>query len=185
MAPEILLGKPYDDKSDLWSVGCILYEMLVGVSPFRALNIVDLMKLIETRTITFPDSLECSEAVRQLITALLQKDPIKRIEWDDLFAHQWLVAVKPPAPVCSPPTPSLSKHEFLRVRDRANIILDYADTYIKAGGRHNVEGFVLVLKGLSVLMLAIEFCQRWDGDASDIDVGGRACEALYAKYAFS
>ena len=47
MAPEILKGEKYDAKSDLWSVGTIIYEMLVGRAPFRAQNHLELLKKIE------------------------------------------------------------------------------------------------------------------------------------------
>ncbi len=35
MAPEIMQGRRYDAKADLWSVGMILYECVVGKTPFR------------------------------------------------------------------------------------------------------------------------------------------------------
>ena len=47
MAPEILKGEKYDAKSDLWSVGTIIYEMMVGRAPFRAQNHIELLKKIE------------------------------------------------------------------------------------------------------------------------------------------
>ena len=36
--------KKYNNKSDLWSVGIIMYEMLTGHPPFRAKNILDLLR---------------------------------------------------------------------------------------------------------------------------------------------
>ena len=34
-APEIMKNKKYDYKSDLWSIGVIFYEMLIGTTPFK------------------------------------------------------------------------------------------------------------------------------------------------------
>lgn len=38
MAPEILQGKPYDHKVDVWSLGTVFYEMLTGFTPFTGRN---------------------------------------------------------------------------------------------------------------------------------------------------
>ncbi|XP_011193577.2 serine/threonine-protein kinase nekl-2 isoform X1 [Zeugodacus cucurbitae] len=49
MAPEIMMGDGYEFKSDVWSLGCILYEMCFGVSPFQyAKNVDDLKYLMLT-----------------------------------------------------------------------------------------------------------------------------------------
>lgn len=66
VAPELLACKTYDEKADLWSVGCILVEMLSGVHPFRvsvsgreATNQIvrDPHTLLRSRLIPFPGSL--------------------------------------------------------------------------------------------------------------------------------
>lgn len=38
MAPEILQGKKYDHKVDVWSLGTVFYEMLTGFTPFTGRN---------------------------------------------------------------------------------------------------------------------------------------------------
>jgi serine/threonine-protein kinase ULK/ATG1 len=43
MAPEILAGKDYDNKVDIWSLGTVLYELLFGRVPYNAGTIVDLL----------------------------------------------------------------------------------------------------------------------------------------------
>ena len=36
MAPEVIMSLPYDSKADLWSLGTIVYQCLVGKAPFQA-----------------------------------------------------------------------------------------------------------------------------------------------------
>ncbi|CAD6999340.1 unnamed protein product [Ceratitis capitata] len=49
MAPEVMKGEKYEFKSDVWSLGCILYEMCNGFSPFKhAKNLADLKYLIQS-----------------------------------------------------------------------------------------------------------------------------------------
>ena len=38
MAPEVLYGLMYNHKADVWSLGCLFYEMLTGFSPFTGRN---------------------------------------------------------------------------------------------------------------------------------------------------
>lgn len=45
MAPEILEGRRYDAKADLWSVGAILFEMVVGHPPFGGANHLELLRV--------------------------------------------------------------------------------------------------------------------------------------------
>ena len=42
MAPEVLAGKPYNHKADVWSLGCIFYELLTGFPPFSGTDEVNL-----------------------------------------------------------------------------------------------------------------------------------------------
>lgn len=91
MAPEISRKKKYDAKSDLWSVGIILYEMLSGIPPFNARNLIDLLKKIEKmKKVTLPNNIIVSESCKNLLNRLLQKEPDKRITWGDFFEHEWL-----------------------------------------------------------------------------------------------
>jgi len=45
-SPEVWKDKPYDSKSDVWSIGCILYEMATLLPPFRAENMEGLYKKV-------------------------------------------------------------------------------------------------------------------------------------------
>lgn len=93
MAPEILRCQQYGPEVDLWSVGTVLYEMLVGKPPFRAQNHVELLVKIDKGEdrIRFPGEREgvggVSESLKELCRELLKKDPKDRMTFQKFFAH--------------------------------------------------------------------------------------------------
>lgn len=97
MAPEILRYEKYDAKADLWSVGTVLYEMMVGKPPFRAANHVDLLRRIEKADdkVKFPEDNPASSEMKQLIRALLKRNPVARMAFPDFFGTD---IVKGPIP---------------------------------------------------------------------------------------
>lgn len=89
MAPEILRYEKYDAKADLWSVGTVLYEMVVGKPPFRATNHVELLRKIEKGEdkIKFPEENPASDEIKALIRALLKRNPVERLNFPDFFEN--------------------------------------------------------------------------------------------------
>ncbi|KAF2405415.1 kinase-like protein [Trichodelitschia bisporula] len=89
MAPEILRYEKYDAKADLWSVGTVLHEMMVGKPPFRANNHIELLRRIEKNEdrIKFVEGLVISDGMKKLIRALLKKNPAERISYESFFEH--------------------------------------------------------------------------------------------------
>ena len=87
MAPEILRYEKYDAKADLWSVGTVTYEMVVGKAPFRAANHVELLRRIEKGEdrIRFPEELTVADSVKRLIRGLLKRNPVERTSFSDFF----------------------------------------------------------------------------------------------------
>ncbi|CAL5873550.1 uncharacterized protein PFLUO_LOCUS7830 [Penicillium psychrofluorescens] len=87
MAPEILRYEKYDAKADLWSVGTVLYEMVVGRPPFRATNHVELLRRIEKGEdrIRFPEDNPASDDIKKLIRGLLKRNPVERLNFPDFF----------------------------------------------------------------------------------------------------
>ncbi|MGH0169407.1 UNVERIFIED_CONTAM: hypothetical protein FKN15_001441 [Acipenser sinensis] len=57
MAPELVEEKPYDHTADLWSLGCILYELHTGTPPFYTNSIFQLVKLIVRDPVKWPDNM--------------------------------------------------------------------------------------------------------------------------------
>ena len=87
MAPEILRYEKYDAKADLWSVGTVLHEMMVGKPPFRASNHVELLRKIERGEdkIRFPEDVCLSDAMKKIIRGLLKRNPVERMSFSDFF----------------------------------------------------------------------------------------------------
>jgi len=87
MAPEILRYEKYDAKADLWSVGTVLYEMVVGRPPFRATNHVELLRRIEKGEdrIRFPEDNPASDDIKKLIRGLLKRNPVERLNFPEFF----------------------------------------------------------------------------------------------------
>jgi NIMA (never in mitosis gene a)-related kinase len=77
LSPEICQEKPYNQKSDIWSMGCILYEMLTLRHAFDANSMKGLVLKI-LKGIYPPIPSHYSDDMKSLISELLTKDPAKR-----------------------------------------------------------------------------------------------------------
>ena len=75
IAPEILKKIGYYKDIDWWSLGVIFYEMLVGYSPFKGKNKIEVYKKVldYNKFISFPDNLNISNEAKDLIFKLLTK----------------------------------------------------------------------------------------------------------------
>ncbi|XP_074275547.1 phototropin-2 isoform X2 [Silene latifolia] len=79
IAPEIITGAGHSSAIDWWALGILLYEMLYGRTPFRGKNRQKTFANILHKDLTFPSSIPVSLAARQLIHALLHRDPASRL----------------------------------------------------------------------------------------------------------
>ncbi|KAI9046632.1 hypothetical protein LZ554_009374 [Drepanopeziza brunnea f. sp. 'monogermtubi'] len=97
MAPEILRYEKYGPEADLWSVGTVLYEMMTGRPPFRATNHVELLRKIEQGEdhIRFPKDAIVSPPMKEIIKALLKRQPAARMSFDAYFSHTVVVDTIP------------------------------------------------------------------------------------------
>jgi len=80
MAPEQVEGQPVDARTDLFSLGVLLYEMVAGRSPFRGATAVQTLKNVLTEEPPPLDALrpELPAALGDLVARLLGKDPAQR-----------------------------------------------------------------------------------------------------------
>jgi NIMA (never in mitosis gene a)-related kinase len=76
-SPEVWQDKPYDYKSDIWSMGCVLYELCALNPPFRAADMKGLYyKVIKGQYPPIPASY--SQDLQNMVKALLQINPSNR-----------------------------------------------------------------------------------------------------------
>ncbi|KAJ0400535.1 hypothetical protein P43SY_008398 [Pythium insidiosum] len=90
MAPEILKFQKYDAKADLWSVGTILFELVVGRPPYGGANHVQLLANIERSELRIPADVALSPDCRALLVGLLQRRPASRLGFDEFFRHPFV-----------------------------------------------------------------------------------------------
>ncbi|XP_074729547.1 serine/threonine-protein kinase 36 isoform X4 [Strix uralensis] len=88
MSPELVEERPYDHTADLWSVGCILYELFVGTPPFYTSNIFQLVSLIVKDPVKWPAAI--SPVFKSFLQGLLMKDPHQRLSWPELLSHPFI-----------------------------------------------------------------------------------------------
>ncbi|KAI1713474.1 protein kinase domain-containing protein [Ditylenchus destructor] len=99
MAPEVIMSLQYCAKADLWSVGTIMYQCLVGKAPFVAQTPQALKNFYERHKDLQPNIPEyCSPALADLLLKLLKRNPRDRIEFNDFFTHPFLHMPLPTSP---------------------------------------------------------------------------------------
>ena len=85
-SPEVWKDQPYNNKSDIWSLGCVLYEMITLHPPFRAENMEGLFnKVIKGRYKNIPN--RYSSDLSEIVRLLIQVDPDKRPSCDELLRN--------------------------------------------------------------------------------------------------
>jgi serum/glucocorticoid-regulated kinase 2 len=97
LAPEMLTQEGHDMSVDWWAIGVIIYEMLIGVTPFFNRNKQMLFTKIKSSRVVFPDrnkyKIEYSNELEDIVTQLLHKDKAQRLgsvnDVQDILAHPW------------------------------------------------------------------------------------------------
>jgi serine/threonine protein kinase len=80
----------YDQKADIWSLGTICYEILIGTPPFDATSYEELTSKIQRGNYKIPNNLQLSVEAVSFLNAMLQYDPKQRLDINQLAKHKFL-----------------------------------------------------------------------------------------------
>lgn len=133
LPPEMIEGKTHDEKVDLWSLGVLCYEFLVGKPPFEAKSHEETYRRISRVSwiqvflflhnicscvysafvfgiqveYTYPAHTNISDGAKDLVSRLLKHNPMHRLPVQGVLAHPWVVecSTKKPTTV-TPEQPS-------------------------------------------------------------------------------
>ncbi|KAK7199038.1 mitogen-activated protein kinase kinase 2 [Novymonas esmeraldas] len=92
MAPELVQERAYDNRVDLWSLGCILYELYYGKPPFYTNNLFALIKKIVCEPVKFEAKADdqISPEFKNFLSGLLTKSASSRLNWPELLNHPFV-----------------------------------------------------------------------------------------------
>ena len=92
-APEVLRGIPYNKTADIWSIGIMIYLLIIGCLPFDDANEMNKIKeMTIDEEIPFP-SVICKKKTQEsiyLLENILRKDPTKRMNLEEILKSKWM-----------------------------------------------------------------------------------------------
>ncbi|KAI8999393.1 kinase-like domain-containing protein [Gaertneriomyces semiglobifer] len=144
IAPEVLFDTQtgHSFEVDIWSLGVVMYTLLIGKPPFQTKDVKAIYKKIRDNAYDFPEQVKLSDASKNVITSLLQSRPEHRPSVDDIMHHAFFTVQAPlrslpvsalttipdlpepvptPSPLPSPPPRRPPLGENLPIRDNRTV----------------------------------------------------------------
>lgn len=88
MAPEMICGNNYDERADLWSIGILIFYLLIGRFPFQDETYQKLFHKTIYAELICPETI--SLEAKDMLSKLLEKKPDNRITLHGALSHPWL-----------------------------------------------------------------------------------------------
>ena len=90
-APEAFIDRYDPQRSDVWSMGVILYWILFGQPPFRTKDPARLYERVVSNVILYPSDVRViSDQCLLLLQSMLQRELTQRITWKELCEHPYI-----------------------------------------------------------------------------------------------
>eukprot|EP00826_Nyctotherus_ovalis_P048705 TRINITY_DN5763_c0_g1_i16.p1 TRINITY_DN5763_c0_g1~~TRINITY_DN5763_c0_g1_i16.p1 ORF type:complete len:662 (+),score=216.02 TRINITY_DN5763_c0_g1_i16:76-2061(+) len=92
MAPEVLNSKVcgHSFEADVWSIGVIVYAMLVGKTPFDSSDVKQTYKRVKANDYSIPEEADLSSEAKSLIADLLKVNPAQRLSLNGIMQHSFM-----------------------------------------------------------------------------------------------
>ncbi|KAG7967723.1 hypothetical protein I3843_08G113700 [Carya illinoinensis] len=93
VAPEVLMGREYNEKVDVWSAGVILYIMLAGVPPFYGESAAEIFEAVLRANLRFPTRIfrTVSPAAKDLVRKMVCRDLSRRLSAEQALSKFYSV----------------------------------------------------------------------------------------------
>lgn len=131
IAPEIIDGKQgHSYEVDIWSLGVIIYTLIIGKPPFETADVKTTYRRIKMNAYSFPDHITISSQARDLIAKILNLDPAMRPTLEEILDHPFLHVgsaipkLLPASTLACPPSTSYMKQFVSGPLDNEKIPLE-------------------------------------------------------------
>jgi hypothetical protein len=108
MSPEIAARQPHTTATDLWSLGCVFYGLIVGEAPFQASSMERVLDRVLYEHVHLPAQV-AHDSARSLFAALTTRNPKERIAAKQVLEHSFCKL--PQQPVSAPTSSSIADAE--------------------------------------------------------------------------
>lgn len=127
LAPEVLQPGSYDKSVDIWSLGCVLFFMLFGRTPFLATSDEAIVARAAEVEFHFPEDIAVSDGAKDLISRLLRKNPAERLTASEILTHKWMAHGPTQSPLSTSTELATSSQSTLsQLRASINHAIDHA-----------------------------------------------------------